>query len=154
MAIHQHDAQATELWLYFQKVVAWVKATFPTYRKEMKGQAWGDFYNRFGDKSLDTAKLETLVTELMLDEEVENKRGVYEYVLDGLERHLNLRAFNDKQKREAFERQKGVCVKCGETFELSEMEADHITPWHEGGRTEASNCQMLCIFDNRSKGKK
>ena len=33
-----------------------------------------------------------------------------------------------------------------------EMEADHITPWHKGGKTEASNCQMLCRDDNRRKG--
>jgi len=33
-----------------------------------------------------------------------------------------------------------------------EMEADHITPWHEGGKTSAENCQMLCRDDNRMKG--
>ena len=22
--------------------------------------------------------------------------------------------------------------------------ADHLTPWHEGGKTVAENCQMLC----------
>lgn len=41
-----------------------------------------------------------------------------------------MRAFNDKQKREAYERQSGICIHCKEYFELSEMEADHITPWH------------------------
>ena len=34
------------------------------------------------------------------------------------------------------------------------MEADHITPWHEGGKTIASNCQMLCKEDNRRKSGK
>jgi len=29
------------------------------------------------------------------------------------------------------------------------MEADQITPWHEGGKTNAENCQMLCKEDNR-----
>ncbi|HEX6123771.1 MAG TPA: HNH endonuclease signature motif containing protein, partial [Pyrinomonadaceae bacterium] len=57
----------------------------------------------------------------------------------------------DNQKREAYERQKGVCVKCGDYFELSEMEADHATPWREGGKTSAENCQMLCREDNRRK---
>ncbi len=152
MAQHQHDPNANELWLYFKKVIDWVRTIFPTYRKEMKGQAWGDFYNRFGDEPLDTATLETRVAELMLDEEVENKRGIYEFVLDGQERRLNLRGFNDKQKREAYERQAGICVKCREHFEFQEMEGDHITPWSEGGKTVTANCQMLCIFDNRSKG--
>ena len=64
---------------------------------------------------------------------------------------MNLRAFSDNQKREAYERQKGICVKCGVHFELNEMEADHATPWHEGGKTSAANCQMLCKEDNRRK---
>jgi 5-methylcytosine-specific restriction endonuclease McrA len=34
------------------------------------------------------------------------------------------------------------------------MEADHITPWHEGGKTETKNGQMLCKEDNRRKGGK
>ena len=34
-------------------------------------------------------------------------------------------------------------------FEIEEMEADHIKPWHEGGKTTLKNCQMLCKEDNR-----
>jgi hypothetical protein len=39
-------------------------------------------------------------------------------------------------KREAYERQKGICSHCtGENkkkkWEIEEMEADHIKPWHE-----------------------
>ncbi len=30
-----------------------------------------------------------------------------------------------------------------------EMEADHITPWHEGGKTISENCQILCKDDNK-----
>ena len=44
------------------------------------------------------------------------KSGIYPYVLDGDERHLNIRAFSDNMKREAYERQKGVCVKCKKKF--------------------------------------
>jgi len=32
------------------------------------------------------------------------------------------------------------------------MEADHITPWRSRGKTDAANCQMLCLEDNRAKG--
>ena len=39
-------------------------------------------------------------------------------------------------------------------FELKEIEADHITPWHDGGKTIADNCQMLCRECNRRKGGK
>ena len=45
-------------------------------------------------------------------------------------------------------------VKCKKTFEIGEMEADHITPWSKGGRTDAANCQLLCLDDNRRKGGK
>ena len=34
------------------------------------------------------------------------------------------------------------------------MEADHITPWHEGGKTNEDNCQMLCKECNRRKSGK
>jgi Protein of unknown function DUF262/HNH endonuclease len=154
MSEHQHDENATPLWHYFQSVIAWVKATFPKYRKEMKGVAWGELYNQFQGKPLDTDALEKRVAKLMLDEDVEKKSGIYPYVLDGDERHLNIRAFSENMKREAYERQKGVCVKCNKHFEINEMEADHIKPWHEGGKTNAENCQMLCKADNRTKSGK
>jgi len=35
--------------------------------------------------------------------------------------------------------------------DITETEADHITPWHEGGKTIAENCQMLCKEHNRTK---
>lgn len=154
MSKHQHDKNATPLWHYFQGVINWVKATFPEHRKEMKGVAWGELYNRFKGKAFDTDKLEKQIAKLMMDDDVERKSGIYPYVLDGDERHLIIRAFSDNMKREAFERQKGVCVKCKKKFRLDEMEADHIKPWHEGGKTNAANCQMLCKDDNRRKGGK
>jgi len=47
MAEHQHDQNANELWLYFQNVINWVKATFKEYRQEMQGVEWGELYNEF-----------------------------------------------------------------------------------------------------------
>jgi hypothetical protein len=154
MATNQHKPNANELWLYFQSVIAWVRATFPTYRKEMKGIAWGDLYNELKDQELDSKKLEVEIAQLMEDEDVTNKKGIYFYVLNGKEKHLNIRAFSNNQKREAYERQKGICPVCKEHFEIDAMEADHITPWHEGGKTSAENCQMLCREDNRRKSGK
>jgi uncharacterized protein with ParB-like and HNH nuclease domain len=154
MSKNQFESNANELWLYFQSVINWVKVTFPKYRKEMKGIEWGTLYNEFKNDKWDAKALEEEITDLMLDEDVSNKKGIYYFVLNRKERHLSIRAFSDKQKREAFERQKGICVKCGEKFELNEMEADHITPWHEGGKTAADNCQMLCKHDNRIKSGK
>jgi 5-methylcytosine-specific restriction endonuclease McrA len=87
----------------------------------------------------------------MADEDVTKKKGIYAYVLTKKEKHLSIRAFSDNQKREAYEKQKGICVICKNHFEINEMEADHITPWHDGGKTNAINCQMLCKEDNRRK---
>jgi hypothetical protein len=154
MGQHQHDENATPLWQYFQRVIAWVKATFPKYRKEMKGVQWGPLYNQFKDRTLDTDKLEKRIAKLMGDDDVTRKAGIYPYVLDREERHLNIRAFTDNMKREAYERQKGICIKCKKHFGLDEMEGDHIKPWHEGGKTVAANCQMLCKDDNRRKSGK
>ena len=117
----------------------------------MKGVEWGPLYYTFGSKAIDAGKLEKQVAKLMADEDVERKSGVFLYVLNGDEKHLNLRAFSPNMKREAYERQKGICVKCNKHFELDEMEGDHAKPWREGGKTNAANCQMLCKDDNRRK---
>jgi len=58
MSAHQHDSSAVALWNYFRSVIDWVKATLPKYRKEMKGVAWGPFYNQFKDADLDPDTLE------------------------------------------------------------------------------------------------
>jgi hypothetical protein len=151
MAKNQHKPNANSLWLYFQKVIAWVQSTFPNYRHEMKGIAWGNLYNTFKDVEMDSKKLESEIAELMEDEDVTNKKGIYTYILDRKERGLNIRAFSPNQKRQSYERQKGLCVVCKVNFDIDKMEADHITPWHAGGKTSADNCQMLCREDNRRK---
>ena len=154
MALHQRDENAADLWQYFQDVINWTKSRFTVYRKEMKGLPWGEFYNEFKNEKLNAAELETRIKALMEDDEVSKKPGIYAYVLTGDERHLNLRAFTDKYKRVMFERQNGVCPNCKETFELKEMEADHITPWSQGGKTDLANGQMLCKSCNRKKSDK
>lgn len=154
MSKNQDEPNANELWLYFQSVINWIKAVFPKYRREMKGIEWGFLYNEFKDQKFDSKKLEEEISILMEDEDVDSKKGIYTYVLTRKEKHLNIRAFNPKEKREAYERQKGKCVVCGEHFEIEEMEADHIKPWHEGGKTISENCQMLCKQCNRIKSGK
>jgi formylmethanofuran dehydrogenase subunit E len=116
MAKYQHDKNAEKLWEYFQEVIAWVRKTFTNYRREMNSVGWGEIYNEFKDKKLNVAKLETEIKELMQDEDVTKKSGIYPYVLTRQENYLSIRAFNDKMKREAYERQKGICKKCKEYF--------------------------------------
>ena len=154
MSKHQHEPNANELWLYFQNIINWVRVVFPNYRKEMKGVEFGPLYNEFKNEKIDSKKIEKEITELMQDEDVTKKSGIYLYVLTRQEKYLNIRSFTEKMKREAYEKQKGICKKCKEHFEIEEMEADHIKPWHEGGKTTAENCQMLCKQDNRTKSGK
>ncbi|MBB1532592.1 MAG: DUF262 domain-containing protein [Mogibacterium sp.] len=152
MSQHQHDTNCNELWLYFQTVINWVKATFPKYRgKLMKGLDWGIYYNKYATNSYDPKQLEQRIVELLDDEDISNQKGIYEYLLDGNEKHLNIRTFSSKMSRTAYERQKGICPKCGKHFEIEEMQADHITPWSKGGKTISDNCQMLCADCNRRK---
>ena len=154
MGRHQIEANAGVLWNYFQSVIYWVGETFSEYRKEMKGVEWGGLYASFKNASLDPHKLEAEVSRLMLDDDVTKKAGIYPYVLTCKKRHLNIRAFTEATRRGVYERQGGTCRVCGEHFVLSQMEADHITPWTEGGKTIADNCQMLCRDCNRRKSSK
>ena len=151
MSQHQHYTNCNELWLYFQSVISWVKVIFPNYRREMKGLDWGILYNKFHTNNYGAKILETKIIELMEDDDVTNNKGIYEYLLDGDERHLSIGQFTPKMKRAAYERQKGICAKCGNHFEIEEMYADHITPWSKGGKTIAENCKLLCANCNRRK---
>ena len=154
MSEHQHDNDANALWVYYQSVLDWIKRLFPNYRKEMKGVDWGILYNTYKDKEYNSNYLENEVTRLMQDRDVTKKSGIYSYLITGEEKHLNIRAFDDNDKRETYEKQKGICPNCNNHFEINEMEADHITPWHAGGKTILDNCQMLCKDCNRRKSGK
>ena len=151
MAKHQHDPNANELYSYFLRVIDWVEMTFVRYRREMKGVEWGVLYDEFKDAVLDTAALEEEISGLMADDDVTSKKGIYHYVLTRQEKYLNVRAFDNRMKRAAYEKQQGFCVRCRRHFGIEQMEADHIAPWSQGGKTLAENCQMLCRDCNRRK---
>jgi len=155
MALHQNDISASPLYSYFSKVIAWTKATFPNYRKEMKGLPWGILYNKYYNRDYDINALENEIKTLMQDDDITSQKGIYEYLLSGKaeesERLLSIRKFTDRQKRKAYERQSGICPKCGKHFEFVEMDGDHITPWSKGGKTTDENCQMLCKKCNNKK---
>ncbi|MBO5927676.1 MAG: HNH endonuclease, partial [Clostridia bacterium] len=147
----------TPLWQYFQSVINWVQSIFVKYRREMKGLAWGILYNTYKDKIIDPQEIEKRIAKLMQDDDITKRSGIYEYLLSGNEKHLNIRAFTENEKRQVYERQGGICPHCVAEnrekthYEIEEMEADHITPWCEGGKTSVDNCQMLCKEHNRIK---
>nr|WP_239469513.1 hypothetical protein [Bacteroides caecigallinarum] len=75
-------------------------------------------FDKYGDGVYDTAALEKQIHDLMEDDEIMKKSGIYRYVLSGNLRDLSFRTFDKKQKREAYEHQKDICVHCGKHFEL------------------------------------
>lgn len=159
MSAHQHDPNSNELWTHFRNVIEWIKNTFTNTRtKLMKGINWGMLYDRYHDNMYDTNVLETQIKELILDDEVQNKSGVYYYVLAHEEKYLKLRTFSDAQKHKQYEIQSGICPKCKQDgcenvhYEYDKMEGDHKVPWSKGGKTDQDNCRMLCIKHNREIG--
>lgn len=154
MGTHQKDKDANSLCQYFQSVIDWINRLFPKYRKEMKGVDWGFLYNKYKCNEYNSNDLEQEIKKLMEDDDVTSRAGIYEYLFDRKEKHLNIRKFSDNIKRKVYEKQKGKCKICKKHFDIEEMEADHIKPWVEGGKTTIENCQMLCRDCNRAKSDK
>ena len=156
MAAHQQDKNANELWFYYQSVINWVNMLFPEkyYRREMKGQPWGELYNKYHENDYDAEEFEAKIKVLIQDDEVQKHSGIYLYLFDHQEKYLNLRSFSPNQKLKKYEEQAGVCPSCNHHFDFKEMEGDHITPWSEGGKTTYENLQMLCKDCNRKKSNK
>ena len=158
MGLMQNESSANQLWLYFNSVIEWVKINFPNYRREMKGIEWGFLYNEFKDKTLDPNDLEKKIGNYMQDDEIQRKKGIYEYLLTGKEKFLNLRTFTENQKREMYERQEGKCAIRGTHYPIEEMEADHIKRWVDGGKTvidvdqKKNNGRMIHKDENRRLG--
>lgn len=156
MARHKSDADADELWQYFQDVIHWAEKIFPKHYPNMKGLDWCHLFNKYHQKTYNSHQMEEEVKRLQEDEDIAKKTGIYEYLLcrgtdPFAERLLNLRAFENRDKLAAYSRQEGVCPLCHEHFEFNEMEGDHIQPWSHGGHTIPENCQMLCKDCNRKK---
>lgn len=163
MGLHQFDDNADELLEYFSKVINWVKETFDArnansekYRKEMKSVDWNALYKKYHNNTYNSKVLEDKINDLMANEEVTDKKGIYEYVLSGenpeVARKLSKRTFSQRDKRTVYERQKGYCAICGEYHPIEEMAADHIKPWWNGGTTTIDNLQMVCKKCNSRKG--
>ena len=152
MANHQHDLDARELWDHYRSVIEWVESVFTVPRKAMKGIDWGKLHDEYKNVLVDTWSVEAETQRLIADDDVQKQSGIYAYILTRDVKHLNLRAFPNGMKQRVYEQQDGKCAMCGDSFDISAMEADHVTPWVEGGGTVETNCQMLCKSDNRTKG--
>lgn len=156
MAAHKSDADADELWQYFQDVIHWIEKIFPKYYADMKGLDWCHLYNKYHNKSYNSTQMANEVKSLHEDEEVQKNKGIYEYLLSKDEdpfaaKLLSLRTFSERDKQAAFSRQNGMCAMCKRLFAYAEMAGDHIKPWSKGGLTVPENCQMLCRECNSKK---
>lgn len=164
MAIHQHDADANDLWLYFQEVISWAKRMFPDMPKKLtEVQEWGLLYNKYRNKNYNTNEMRTLINKLLMDEDVTKQAGIIPYVLSDRtfadEKHLSIRAFPEQMKRRVYEKQGHKCAVCtangvDTVYDFADMQGDHIVPWSKGGKTIESNLQMLCRNCNTSKSNK
>jgi hypothetical protein len=170
MSAHRYDTNIDELKNYFNAVIDWVSTVFEDVYPEMKGLEWGRLYEEFHDKSYDPKKMAKDVEKLAADDYIDNRKGIFEYVLGGStdKKLLAVRVFDEKTKKVAYTRQtqeaqskgKSNCPLCavGENanknriYKLDEMDADHVAAWSKGGDSSAKNCQMLCSTHNRAKG--
>lgn len=172
MSAHRHDTDIKELVSHFDKVIEWITSIFEYTDKEVKGLPWGEYYRIYKDKSYDKIQVSEKVTTLMADPCVHNKKGIFEYILSGETKKelLEVRCFDDSTKRSVYEKQTKEANEKGESncplcalggnnnankiWQYKEMDADHVTAWSNGGKTDIDNCQMLCKSHNCSKGNK
>lgn len=170
MSKHRRDNNINELKAYFEAVIDWVSTVFTSVEKEMRGLPWGEYYEKYHTNPYEPKKVKEQLQKLYEDFYVKNKKGCYEYILGGCKdtRLLNIRIFDEitkktvyrKQTKEAQEKGTSNCPLCrlgkdnnkSRIYEISEMEADHVTAWSKGGATDISNCKMLCKTHNESKG--
>lgn len=170
MSSHRYDDDIKELRGYFDSVISWVDSIFDETYTEMRGLPWGDLYERFHNKPYDHKDVSEKVKKLINDDYVQDRRGVFEYVLGGCKEKklLNVRLFDKPTQRRVYNRQtdeakaKGIsnCPLCAighdanhsKIWDLKDMDADHVTAWSKGGSTTEDNCQMLCKTHNRAKG--
>lgn len=170
MSQHRFDNNIVELKSYFNSVIDWVSSVFKDVKSDMRGLEWGRLYETYHNNSYDPNKVSEILCKLYADPQVQDTKGICEYILGGCKdtKLLNIRVFDDNTKRVVYEKQtkeaklKDIsnCPLCAigndnnksRIWGLKEMDADHVTAWSKGGSTDISNCQMLCRMHNHIKG--
>ena len=170
MARHRNDIGIDELKNHFDTVMDWIDSVFDYTGKFVCGLEWGRLYKQYHTKAYSKDDVTSRVNELLSDTQIDDYRGVFEYILGGEQDPslLKVRIFDEKTKKAVYDKQTARarardvsnCPLCAvghgnnakRIYKLSEMDADHVTAWSRGGATTASNCQMLCITHNRAKG--
>lgn len=170
MASHRNDTDIDELKGFFDTVIDWVDSVFDYTGSEMRGCDWGRLYRTYHKNAYNSREVAVRVDALMDDDDVTDKKGIFEYVLGGEvdSRLLNIRVFDKKTIKAVYRKQTveakaqsiSNCPLCAighdanakRIYKESDMDADHVTAWSKGGSTTKENCQMLCKTHNRAKG--
>jgi hypothetical protein len=170
MSSHRTDPNIDELKNYFTSVIDWVSSVFTDVFPEMRGLEWGRLYEQYHGKSYDPKQVSDAVKKLAADDEVTDRKGIFEYVLGGSTdtKLLNVRVFDPKVKKATYEKQTQAAEAKGESncplcaighdanksriYAPNDMDADHVSAWSKHGDSSAKNCQMLCKTHNRAKG--
>lgn len=171
LAKHRQDASIAGLQGYFNSAMAWIDGVFVrSPDPEMRGLEWGRLFEEHRHKGYDPSAMDVRISELRGDPAVHSRKGIYEFLLGGETQTqlLNVRLFDDRTKRLAYERQtvaakaagRSNCPLCAvghsanaaKIWDLKDMDADHVAAWSKGGSTDLANCEMLCSSHNRAKG--
>jgi len=170
MSAHRNDTNIGELKKYFTSVIDWISTVFIDVESEMQGLEWGRLYERYHNTSFDPKKVASKVHEFYGDLYVKNRKGIFEYILGGSTdtKLLEVRVFDDATKKSVYQTQtlkaqrtnKSNCPHCAlghdankaKIWNLSDMDADHVSAWSKGGKSDIKNCEILCKTHNRAKG--
>lgn len=172
MADHRYDNSINELLSYFNDVINWVSTVFIDVKEEMQYIDWGKMYEKYHKNPYNSTDVSSKLKELYSDYYVNDKKGCYEYILNGCKQEdtklLNIRLFEEpvkktvyeKQTQEAIKKSISNCPMCvleglsnkNKIWDYKDMDADHVTAWSKGGSTDINNCQMLCRNHNHIKG--
>ena len=170
MSSHRYDKNINELKKYFNSVIDWISSIFTDVESEMCGLEWGRLYEQYHKKSYDSKKVSAEVQKLYADPYVKNRKGIFEFILGGSvdTKLLEVRVFDEATKKTVYKEQTAKaekkkisnCPLCAighdanksKIWNLSDMNADHVSAWSKGGKSDIKNCQMLCKTHNRAKG--
>ena len=172
MSKHRNDKNINELKNYFTSVIDWISSIFIDVESEMCGLEWGRLYEKYHKKSYDPKKVYAEIKKLYADTYIKNHKGIFEFILGGSTdtRLIEVRVFDETIKKEVYASQTAKAEKSGvsncshcaighdankaKIWSLNEMDADHVSAWSKGGKSNIKNCELLCKTHNRAKGNK
>ena len=107
MSLHRFDTNINEIEAYFNSVIDWVSTVFIDVESEMRGLEWGRLYEKYHHQPYHPLEVSEWVKKLYADPYVHNHKGVFEFILGGMQdtKLLDVRVFDDATKRRVYSRQ-------------------------------------------------